>query len=72
MPVGLTGARVLARVEEGKQAVRIVGILVGLDAGEGSLEVRRLEEVGLLLVGRGGEDEVLRDDSELVEDEEVR
>lgn len=77
MAMRLTRARMLAGVKESKESllvVRIVlaGLLVGGYAGACGLQVRLFEDVGLRLEVRGGEDEVLRDDGELVEDEEVR
>lgn len=70
MPVRLAGAAVRAAVEEGEQLV-LGALVVGADAGVDGGEVPGVQEVGLRPEGARDEEEVLRDDGELVEDEEV-
>ncbi|TPX12376.1 uncharacterized protein E0L32_007023 [Thyridium curvatum] len=74
VPVRLAGARVLAAVEEGEQLLAAAPGLPGvrLDARVRGGQVGGLEQAGLRLVGARREDEVLRHDGELVQDEVVR
>lgn len=65
--MGLAGARVGAAVEEGKELAA-----VGTDAGPAGIQVVGLEQLRLRLEGARGEDEVLRHNGKLVEDEVVR
>lgn len=82
MPVRLAGAGVLARVEEGEEALLIpavmaelgvgAGLVICRDTGLGSFEVRSLEDVGLIFPVPRGKNEMLGDYRELVEDKYVR
>lgn len=73
MSVRLTRARVVAAVEECKKtaASRLL-LLVGLDTRQRGVQIRGRQEMRLLLESGCREDEVLRHDGELVQDEEVR
>jgi hypothetical protein len=71
--VRLTRPAVLARVEEGKQALLLAAtsVLPCLQASVRRLEIILLQRMCLLLVGIGGENEVLGDYWELVQDQQV-
>jgi hypothetical protein len=59
-------------VEKGKElSCGIAGVMVGLDASIRSCQIGFLEHVCLLLILLGREDEMLRHDGELVQDEVV-
>jgi hypothetical protein len=67
--VGLAGSTVLARVEEGKQAL-LLAIRSGLprlQTSERRLQVILFKNMCLLLIGLGGNNEVFSDDGELIE-----
>lgn len=77
MSVWLAGPTIRPGVEKGKQSALVMCVSIyalGLPCAQARirhLQIILLQEVRLLLVGLGGEDEVVGDDWEFVQDEDV-